>query len=126
MSVFSDLSGNIALPAKTPPRNREGSPSLRSTATVIPIPGSKSIMARALFLAAAAEGRTTLRDPLWSDDTEGFAEALKALGYQVHQDENTWIVDGSGHGPTELREPLLRRCGAGLRTPGLTLDDPGA
>ncbi len=41
---------------------------------VVDIPGSKSITARALFLAAAADGVTTLRRPLRSDDTEGFAE----------------------------------------------------
>ncbi len=45
---------------------------------VVEIPGSKSITARALFLAAAADGVTTLVRPLRSDDTEGFAEGLAA------------------------------------------------
>lgn len=43
--------------------------------TVIDIPRSKSVTARALFLAAAADGVSTLVRPLRSDDTEGFAEA---------------------------------------------------
>ena len=49
----------------------------------VDIPGSKSITARALFLAAAADGVTTLTRPLRSDDTEGFAEGLVRLGYRV-------------------------------------------
>ncbi|WP_458243915.1 hypothetical protein [Streptomyces sp. MAI_2237] len=47
------------------------------------LPGSKSLTARALFLAAAADGVTTLVRPLRSDDTEGFAEGLTRLGYRV-------------------------------------------
>ncbi|MGW3404202.1 3-phosphoshikimate 1-carboxyvinyltransferase, partial [Streptomyces zhihengii] len=39
--------------------------------TVIDIPGSKSVTARALFLAAAANGTTTLLRPLASDDRPG-------------------------------------------------------
>ncbi|MEK8145039.1 hypothetical protein NKH18_37055 [Streptomyces sp. M10(2022)] len=46
--------------------------------TVIHIPGSKSVTARALFLAAAANGTTTLVRPLFSDDTEGFSRATSA------------------------------------------------
>ncbi|MFC7482759.1 hypothetical protein ACFQX7_26050 [Luedemannella flava] len=53
------------------------------SATVVRVPGSKSIMARALFLAAAADGETTLRHPLRSDDTEAFADGLRALGVDV-------------------------------------------
>jgi 3-phosphoshikimate 1-carboxyvinyltransferase len=45
--------------------------------TVVAVPGSKSITNRALFLAAAAEGTTTLRRPLVSDDTEAFAGAAR-------------------------------------------------
>ena len=51
--------------------------------TEVVIPGSKSIMARALFLAAGASGDTILRRPLRSDDTEAFAAGLQALGYAV-------------------------------------------
>ncbi|WP_189601756.1 3-phosphoshikimate 1-carboxyvinyltransferase [Streptomyces lateritius] len=67
--------------------------------TVIEIPGSKSVTARALFLAAAADGTTTLLRPLLSDDTEGFAEGLKSLGYEVRQEPQAWHVEGRPAGP---------------------------
>ncbi len=67
--------------------------------TLVDIPGSKSITARALFLAAAAEGTTVLRRPLVSDDTEGFAEGLTALGYRVERGPDSWRIEGSPSGP---------------------------
>ncbi|MFI8292522.1 3-phosphoshikimate 1-carboxyvinyltransferase [Streptomyces sp. NPDC085614] len=67
--------------------------------TVIDIPGSKSVTARALFLAAAAHGTTTLLRPLVSDDTEGFAEGLVALGYQVRREPGAWHIEGRPEGP---------------------------
>ncbi|MQA24323.1 MAG: 3-phosphoshikimate 1-carboxyvinyltransferase [Micromonosporaceae bacterium] len=63
------------------------------------VPGSKSITARALFLAACGDGVTTLRRPLWADDTEGFAEGLSRLGYGVEQRPDEWLVRGSPSGP---------------------------
>ncbi|MFF0392310.1 3-phosphoshikimate 1-carboxyvinyltransferase [Kitasatospora sp. NPDC004615] len=66
---------------------------------VVEIPGSKSVTARALFLAAAAEGTTTLVRPLVSDDTEGFAEGLLALGYAVGRGEDEWRIGGRPGGP---------------------------
>ena len=44
------------------------------------LPGSKSISNRALFLAAMAQGKTTLTGLLRADDTERMIEALQALG----------------------------------------------
>ena len=49
----------------------------------ITVPGSKSITNRALILAALAEGETTLRGALWSEDTEVMTAALRALGFQI-------------------------------------------
>ncbi|MGW3847231.1 3-phosphoshikimate 1-carboxyvinyltransferase [Streptomyces fagopyri] len=66
---------------------------------VVDIPGSKSITARALFLAAAADGVTTLKRPLRSDDTEGFAEGLTRLGYRIGRTPHVWQVDGRPQGP---------------------------
>lgn len=63
------------------------------------IPGSKSLTARALYLAACASGDSRLRRPLLSDDTEAFAEALMALGYRVRTEGEDWIVTGSAGGP---------------------------
>lgn len=79
---------------------------------VVDIPGSKSITARALFLAAAADGVTTLRRPLRSDDTEGFAEGLTRLGYRVGRTPDTWQIDGRPQGPAVAEADVYCRDGA--------------
>ncbi|PTM92211.1 3-phosphoshikimate 1-carboxyvinyltransferase [Streptomyces spinosirectus] len=79
---------------------------------VVDIPGSKSITARALFLAAAADGVTTLVRPLRSDDTEGFAEGLAALGYRVGRTRDAWQVDGRPQGPPVREADVHCRDGA--------------
>ncbi|PWI18256.1 3-phosphoshikimate 1-carboxyvinyltransferase [Streptomyces sp. Act143] len=78
----------------------------------VAIPGSKSITARALFLAAAADGVTTLVRPLRSDDTEGFAEGLTRLGYRVGRTPDTWQVDGRPEGPAVPEADVYCRDGA--------------
>ncbi|MEU2075859.1 3-phosphoshikimate 1-carboxyvinyltransferase [Streptomyces sp. NPDC013489] len=80
--------------------------------TVIHIPGSKSVTARALFLAAAAEGTTTLLRPLVSDDTEGFAEGLAALGYAVRREDDAWHIEGRPAGPGADSADVYCRDGA--------------
>ncbi|MFF7178917.1 3-phosphoshikimate 1-carboxyvinyltransferase [Streptomyces sp. NPDC008121] len=80
--------------------------------TVIDIPGSKSVTARALFLAAAARGTTTLLRPLVSDDTEGFAEGLKTLGYAVRQEAGAWHIEGRPEGPARESAEVYCRDGA--------------
>ncbi|MCX4990775.1 MULTISPECIES: 3-phosphoshikimate 1-carboxyvinyltransferase [unclassified Streptomyces] len=79
---------------------------------VVDIPGSKSITARALFLAAAADGVTRLVRPLRSDDTEGFAEGLTRLGYRVGRTPDTWHIDGRPQGPAVTRADVYCRDGA--------------
>ncbi|MGW2718978.1 3-phosphoshikimate 1-carboxyvinyltransferase [Streptomyces sp. NPDC001492] len=79
---------------------------------VVTIPGSKSITARALFLAAAADGVTTLVRPLRSDDTEGFAEGLVRLGYRVGRTRDAWQVDGRPQGPAVSEADVYCRDGA--------------
>lgn len=80
--------------------------------TVAEIPGSKSITARALFLAAAAQGTTTLRRPLSSDDTEGFAEGLRTLGYRLTQEDQLWRIEGRPQGPAVREADVFCRDGA--------------
>ncbi|MGW4749562.1 3-phosphoshikimate 1-carboxyvinyltransferase [Streptomyces sp. NPDC004290] len=80
--------------------------------TVIDIPGSKSVTARALFLAAAAEGTTTLQRPLVSDDTEGFAEGLTALGHTVRREPEAWHIEGRPDGPGVESADVYCRDGA--------------
>ncbi|GKQ37627.1 3-phosphoshikimate 1-carboxyvinyltransferase [Streptomyces sp. A012304] len=79
---------------------------------LVDIPGSKSITARALFLAAAADGVTTLQRPLRSDDTEGFAEGLTRLGYRVGRTPDAWQVDGRPQGPAAAEADVYCRDGA--------------
>lgn len=50
----------------------------------ITVPGSKSITNRALVLAALADGETTLRGALWSEDTQVMVECLQELGFMVN------------------------------------------
>ncbi|MFI6938586.1 3-phosphoshikimate 1-carboxyvinyltransferase [Streptomyces sp. NPDC050418] len=80
--------------------------------TFVDVPGSKSITARALFLAAAAEGTTVLRRPLVSDDTEGFAAGLTELGHRVERDGENWRVEGSPAGPPADSAHVYCRDGA--------------
>ncbi|RKE18439.1 3-phosphoshikimate 1-carboxyvinyltransferase [Streptomyces sp. TLI_171] len=79
---------------------------------VVEIPGSKSVTARALFLAAAADGVTTLARPLVSDDTEGFAEGLLGLGYQVVREPGEWRITGRPQGPGTDGAEVFCRDGA--------------
>ncbi|AXG79236.1 3-phosphoshikimate 1-carboxyvinyltransferase [Streptomyces paludis] len=90
-------------------------------ATAVPVPGSKSITNRALFLAAAAQGRTVLRRPLVADDTEACAEALNRLGYAVSTaDPDRWEIVGRPVGPAPKAEVHTRDGATGARfLPGL-------
>ncbi len=61
------------------------------------LPGSKSITNRALLLAALAKGRSRLSGALTSDDTRHMSTALRAMGVQVEQpDETSFSVEGNG------------------------------
>ncbi|GIJ09769.1 3-phosphoshikimate 1-carboxyvinyltransferase [Micromonospora andamanensis] len=63
------------------------------------VPGSKSLTNRALAIAAMADGVTELDEPLVSDDTTAFANALVALGVPVERQARRWIVTGMGGAP---------------------------
>ncbi|MFE2021996.1 3-phosphoshikimate 1-carboxyvinyltransferase [Streptomyces sp. NPDC059499] len=80
--------------------------------TITNIPGSKSVTARALFLAAAANGTTTLLRPLHSDDTEGFTEGLTRLGYGVKREPDRWHIEGRPSGPAVTEAEVHCRDGA--------------
>ncbi|MEV0620655.1 3-phosphoshikimate 1-carboxyvinyltransferase [Nonomuraea sp. NPDC050404] len=80
--------------------------------TILQVPGSKSVTARALFLAAAARGTTVLRRPLLSDDTEGFAEGLVTLGYRVERAPDAWTIEGRPEGPASAEAEVYCRDGA--------------
>ena len=59
-------------------------------------PGSKSETIRALTVAALAEGRSHLYQPLHADDPAAMAGALRSLGIDVITDTEPWSVDGGG------------------------------
>ena len=61
---------------------------------VVTVPGSKSITNRAAPIAALANGTSTLRGCLESDDTEAMREALRALGVAIDVRGDTWTVRG--------------------------------
>ncbi len=60
---------------------------------VVRLPVSKSVTNRALVLAALAPGRSVVRRPLHSRDTELMAAALRVLGVGVRDVDGDWVVD---------------------------------
>ena len=66
----------------------------RPLAATVALPGSKSLTNRALVLAALADGRSVVRRPLRSRDTELMADALRVLGVGVTGDGEDWVVEG--------------------------------
>jgi len=62
------------------------------------VPGSKSITNRALLIAALATGTSTLRNVLFSDDTEFMIGALLKLGIglDIDRERNEIVVYGKG------------------------------
>ena len=67
------------------------------TASIQP-PGSKSITNRALLCAALANGKTTLKGCLRSDDTRVMIHALSQLGLNVEEDTNDGNISIEGQG----------------------------
>ncbi|SNS03375.1 3-phosphoshikimate 1-carboxyvinyltransferase [Geodermatophilus pulveris] len=70
---------------------------------VVPLPGSKSLTARGLVLAALADGPGRLVRPLRARDTDLMAAALRALGVRIEDDGPDWVVTpGPLRGPAEV------------------------
>jgi 3-phosphoshikimate 1-carboxyvinyltransferase len=67
---------------------------------VVALPGSKSITARALVLAALADGPSRLVRPLRARDTDLMAAGLRALGVRIEDDGDDLLVT-----PQPLRGP---------------------
>lgn len=62
------------------------------------VPGSKSITNRALLLATLAEGASTLRGVLFSDDSRHFLKCVQDLGFETEVDEPGRVVTVRGLG----------------------------
>jgi 3-phosphoshikimate 1-carboxyvinyltransferase len=79
-----------------------GRPSGPLTGTLT-VPGDKSISHRALMLAGLAVGATRVRGLLLGADVRATAAAMRALGAEIHEGEDTWTLHGRGVGG--LTEP---------------------
>jgi len=63
----------------------------------VSIPGSKSHTIRAVTIASLAEGQSTIRNPLVSDDTLSAVNCYRAFGAKIDtSSEKTWKVVGTG------------------------------
>lgn len=62
------------------------------------VPGSKSITNRSLLLAMLADGESTLRGVLFSDDSRHFLQCVQDLGFETTADEATCVVTVKGLG----------------------------
>ena len=60
----------------------------RPVDATVGVPGSKSITNRALILGALADGRSTIKNPLFSDDPYWLMTALSTLGFPLHADSD--------------------------------------
>ncbi|SQG00465.1 3-phosphoshikimate 1-carboxyvinyltransferase [Paucimonas lemoignei] len=98
----------------------------QSTLTVTPVdhplvgrvspPGSKSITNRALLLAGLAKGTSRLSGALKSDDTRVMSEALRLMGVQVDEpDDSTFVVTSSGQWQVPSQPLFLGNAGTATR-----------
>ena len=69
-------------------------PRLRRARGVVAAPPSKSYTARALLLAAAAEGSTTIVNALDADDSRYMLEALRTIGFRISGRLGTGVTIG--------------------------------
>ena len=88
---------------------------------VVEVPGSKSMTNRALLMAALADGMTTLKGVLFSDDSRNFLDSLKSLGFQVNVDEDAKVVIVEGlNGKVPVTEGEINVGSAGTAARFLT------
>lgn len=64
----------------------------------ITVPGSKSITNRALLLATLADGTSTLRGVLFSDDSRHFLKCIQDLGFETDVCEADAVITVKGQG----------------------------
>lgn len=93
------------------------SPIPRVSGTVL-LPGSKSISNRTLLMAALAEGVTEVKALLASDDTRHMLAALRQLGvnWTQHNDSRDYRVEGAGGAfPVKQADLFLGNAGTAFR-----------
>lgn len=90
----------------------------------IQVPGSKSYTNRALLLAALAQGKSTLKNPLHAEDTQVMIQALKQLGIKIEIQPHQITVHGAGGTFQNPKKTLnIQNAGTAMRflTAALTL-----
>jgi 3-phosphoshikimate 1-carboxyvinyltransferase len=76
----------------------------------ISLPGDKSISHRSLLFSALAEGTSTIKNLLDSEDIQTTRQCLQELGVKIKQKDETYFVEGIGKkGFKEPKNPLY--CG---------------
>lgn len=92
-----------------------------NTPVTVNVPGSKSITNRALLIAAMANGSSTLKGCLTSDDARYFLECLKTLGFPVVEEsdgalgKNITITGFGGQIPNKKAEIYVGSAGTAAR-----------
>ncbi len=82
------------------------------------VPGSKSITNRALLLATLADGTSTLRGVLFSDDSRHFLKCVQELGFETTVDEEhrtITVVGQKGIVPRKTASPYVGSAGTAAR-----------
>ncbi|MFH1742843.1 MAG: 3-phosphoshikimate 1-carboxyvinyltransferase [bacterium] len=83
----------------------------------VQIPGSKSHTIRAVVIASLARGRSEIRRPLDSLDTQSSIQTCTALGAQIEQSTDVWTVEGTGGNPSVPENVIdVGNSGTTLRT----------
>lgn len=91
---------------------------IKNPALTVSVPGSKSITNRALLLATLAEGESTLRGTLFSEDSRYFLSCIKELGFETEVQEETKTVRVKGMGgriPKEKASVYVGSAGTAAR-----------
>jgi 3-phosphoshikimate 1-carboxyvinyltransferase len=91
-------------------------PPMAGARGTVRLPGSKSISNRVLLLAGLSEGRTLVRQPLASDDTQVMIAALRTLGCTISAEGGDLRVEGIAGSPTTAEAELfLGNAGTAMR-----------
>lgn len=72
----------------------EITPLKKPVCATVRMPGSKSYTNRALIMAALTKGPVSLKNPLYSEDTEAMIGCLRTLGLKIETEPDQIIVHG--------------------------------
>lgn len=93
--IYPQLTDTCNVSSKT---MTQAAPAPNGSLLAVEVPGSKSITNRALLLATLAEGVSTLRGVLFSDDSRHFLKCIQDLGFETTVNEADKVITVTGHG----------------------------